>query len=125
MRKLALLAVFLALPLAGCNKPSPAPAWAVTAPERTVGDILAAANAAVVKYEADVKAGVAGTDNTALKSVMTQIQQALVIAQPAYNTWNSALKANSDAAEPAVLVTSVSTLQNSLSQLPTQYKAVN
>lgn len=115
---LACIVPIVAVP--GCTKQQP-PAWAITAPERTVGDIIAAGNAAVVKYEADVKAGVAGTDNATLKAVMSDIQKALVIAQPAYVTWANALKANPAAQESADLAGAIAAIQNALNALPSTY----
>jgi hypothetical protein len=103
--------------VAGCHKTAP-PAWALTAPERTVGDVIYSANTAVVKYEADVTAGESYTANPMLKKAMQDIQKSLAIAQPAYNTWNSALKVNPNTPEPANLVGAIAAIQNLLSQLP-------
>ena len=57
----------------GCLRKTAPPAWALTAPERTVGDVIAAANAAVVKYEADVANGIPATANPQLKAVMKSL----------------------------------------------------
>ena len=85
---LALAVGLVAIP--GCHKTAP-PAWALTAPERTVGDVIASANASVFKYEKDVAAGESYTENTKLKAVMRDIQKSLAIAQPAYSVWSVAL----------------------------------
>ena len=120
-RIIVLTAVFLALATlimtTGCHRAAP-PAWALTAPERTVGDIIASANAAVVKYEADVKAGIPAASNPQLKAVMQKIQQTLVVAQPGYNTWSAALKTNPNAPQPAELSGAIAALQAVLGQLP-------
>ena len=102
----------------GCKQTAPPPAWALTAPERTVGDVIATANAAVVKYEADVKAGVPSAANPTLKSVMQKMQQSLAIAQPGYNAWSKQLKTNPNAPVPAELSGAIASLQALLGQLP-------
>ena len=115
---IALVMVFSTFTVTGCKQQSKPPAWALTVPERTVGDIIASANAAVVKYEADVKAGVPAAANPQLKAVMRKIQQALTVAQPGYNTWAAALKANPNAPQPAELAGAIASLQSLLAQLP-------
>ena len=111
------LALCMTAGVAGCHKTAP-PAWALTAPERTVGDVIYSANTAVVKYEADVTAGESYTANPMLKKAMQDIQKSLAVAQPAYNAWNSALKVNPNTPEPANLVGAIAAIQNLLSQLP-------
>ena len=111
-----LLAACIALP--GCSHKSVPPAWAVTAPERTVGDIIASADAAVVKYEADVSAGVPAAANPTLKATMSDIQKSLTVAQPAYKVWSNALKANPNAQEPADLAGAITAIQTLLGELP-------
>lgn len=115
---LALAAIGFVPVVTGCKTQSPPPAWAITAPERTVGDVIYSANSAVVKYETDKTAGMAYTANTKLKAVMRDIQKSLAVAQPAYNTWNAALKANPAAPEPANLAGAIATIQSLLGQLP-------
>ena len=105
----------------GCHKTTP-PAWAITAPERTVGDIIYSANSAVVKYEADVTAGKEYTKNPQLKAAMKSIQKSLTVAQPSYVVWDAALKANPNAPEPANLVGAISAIQTLLGQLPSLTK---
>ena len=112
------LAVFGPLTITGCKTQAPPPAWALTAPERTVGDVIATANAAVVKYKADVKAGVPSAANLQLKAVMQKIQKSLAVAQPGYNAWSKALKANPNAPQPAELAGAIASLQALLGQLP-------
>ena len=121
MRKFAIAAVLALFTLGlttGCKQTSTPPAWALTAPERTVGDVIATANAAVVKYEADVKAGVPAAANPQLKAVMRKIQQGLVDAQPGFNKWEADLKANPNAPQPAELAGAIASLQALLGQLP-------
>ena len=109
------------IPTVGCKKSAP-PAWAITAPERTVGDVIASANAAVVKYEADVAAGVPATANPQLKAAMNDIQKSLTVAQPAYNVWSAQLKANPAAPEPANLAGAITAIQTLLGELPSLTK---
>lgn len=116
-----MLALCMFTAVTGCHKTAP-PAWAVTAPERTVGDIIASANAAVVKYEADVAAGIPATANPGLKATMSDIQKGLSIAQPAYKVWAQQLKANPNAPEPANLAGAIVAIQNLLGQLPSLTK---
>jgi hypothetical protein len=118
---LALAAIVTIPAVTGCHKTAP-PAWALTAPERTVGDIIATANAAVVQYEKDVAAGIPAAANPQLKATMSDIQKALVIAQPAYNVWSAQLKANPNAPEPADLAGAITAIQTLLGQLPSYAK---
>ena len=120
------LAAGLAVPaVTGCHKTAP-PAWALTAPERTVGDIIASANAAVVQYEKD-QADCAATPtlskcpsvaNPTLHATMSRIQQVLAVAQPGYDVWAAQLKANPNAPEPADLAGAITAIQALLAQLP-------
>jgi hypothetical protein len=107
----------LALLLIGCKTVTTLPAWAPTAPIATAGESIAAANAAVVQYEADVKAGY--VPSPTLNAIMSDIQQALVIAQPAFDQWETAARANAAAAEPVALPTQLTRISTDLSQLPT------
>ena len=112
------LALMLGAALGGCHNTAPPPAWALTAPERTVGDIIAMAESGVVKYKADLKANKSGTDNPQLKAVMQDIQKGLSIAQPAYKVWAAQLKANPAAPEPANLAGAIAAIQTALAELP-------
>ena len=111
-----------AMMISGCQHNTQPPAWALTAPERTVGDVIYSANAAVVKYEADVTAGVPAAANPQLKATMRDIQKALTVAQPAYDVWAAALKQNPAAPEPANLAGAIAAIQTLLGQLPSLTK---
>ena len=122
---LAFLAVFLALPsLTACKGPTAnvplAPGY-YTSAEQNVGEIIAAAKAAVVTYEGQkATAGfvpVPGEDQT-----MASIQQALVIADPLAIAWHASLSVSATAVEPASLVTAVKTINSGLAALPGSVK---
>ena len=117
MKRLALLAVFLALPLAGCKTVSvTVPAWAPNSAVAVAGEAIASANAALVQYEADVKSGFVPA--AALRTVMSDIQQALAIAQPAFNAWEAAARANPAAPEPTALPSALTRISTDLAKLP-------
>jgi hypothetical protein len=117
-----LLLLFALIPvLMGCKTQQPPPAWAATAPALTLpGELIAGANFAVVGYEKDAAAGVAYTKDAALKAVISDIQKALVVAQPAFNTWEAAAKTNPSALEPADLSAALLTIQADIGKLPAQ-----
>jgi hypothetical protein len=117
MKKLAMLSIWLALPLAGCKTVTTVPPpWAPNQAIATAGEIISAANNAVVQYEADVKAGF--VPSPALNSAMSDIQQGLAIAQPAFNEWEAAARANSTAAEPSALPAAIQRISTDLGKLP-------
>jgi hypothetical protein len=117
MKKLAMLSIWLALPLAGCKTVTTVPPpWAPNQAIATAGEIISAANNAVVQYEADVKAGF--VPSPALNSVMSDIQQGLAIAQPAFNEWEAAARANPTAAEPSALPAAIQRISTDLGKLP-------
>ena len=117
MKRLALLAVFLALPLAGCKTATaPVPAWAPNSAVAVAGEAIASANAAVMQYEADVKNGFVPA--AALRTVMSDIQQALAIAQPGFNAWEAAARTTPTAPEPTSLSTAIVRISTDLAKLP-------
>jgi hypothetical protein len=117
---LALLAVGLGFGVMGCkgttaNVPL-APGY-YTAAEQNVGEVIAAAKAAVTTYESQRTAtgfvAVPGEQQT-----MTAIQQALVIADPLAIAWHASLSTDTTAPEPAALVTAVKTINSGMAALP-------
>jgi hypothetical protein len=119
--KLLLCVVALgSLGLMGCKGPTAtaplAPGY-VTAGEQSVGEVIAAASAAVVKYEA-LKGAPGFVPIPGADATITAIQQTLVIADPLAVAWHNTLLTNSAAAEPAALVTAVNALNNGLAALP-------
>ena len=92
-----------------------------TSAEQNVGEIIAAAKAAVITYEGQkATAGfvpVPGEDKT-----MSGIQQALVIADPLAIAWHASLSVSATAVEPASLVTAVKTINSGLAALPGSVK---
>jgi hypothetical protein len=118
MKKLALLAIWLALPLAGCKTVStPPPAWAPNSQVAVAGYAIASGNAAVVQFEADVKGGFVPAP--ALRTVMSDMQQALAIAQPIFVQWEQAARTNAATPEPAGLPASIQKITTDLAKLPT------
>lgn len=89
----------------------------VTAGEQTVGEVIASADAIVLKYEADVQSGTY-KPTPAVTSAVSAIQQALAVADPLAVTWHQALLANASSAEPAALATAVSTITSNITHLP-------
>jgi hypothetical protein len=113
-----LCAIALSVALVGCKTAAtPLPSWAVNGQQALVGDVIAGADAAVVQYETDVKGGY--RPPVSERAAMQAIQESLAIAQPEYNTWAAALKANPAAVEPANLNAVISTIQTALATLPT------
>lgn len=114
----------------GCGHKTAPPAWAITAPERTVGDIIASAVSTVVGYEQDQADCAAkpeltkcpGVSNPKFHAAIQGMQKALAIAQPEYKKWDKSLKNNPLAPEPANLAAAISTIQTTLAQLPTLTK---
>ena len=114
------ISCLLTLSPTACKQQAP-PAWAATAPALTVpGELIAGANYAVMGYEKDAAAGMAYTQDATLKAVMSDIQKALTLAQPAFNSWEAALKANPAASEPAALPAALTQIQNDIAKLPAQ-----
>ena len=123
--KTLLLFALILVPFAtGCKAPTAtvplAPGY-YTAAEQTVGEVIAAAKAAVITYEGQkATAGfvpVPGEDQT-----MSGIQQALVIADPLAIAWHASLSVSATAVEPASLVTAVKTINSGLAALPGSVK---
>lgn len=112
---LSLLAVCCGCKTASTTTPL-APGY-VTVQEQAAGEAIAAADAVVLKYEADVKAGTY-VPTSAMTAAVSAIQKALVIADPLAVTWHNALVANSAATEPAALASAVSTINSNISALP-------
>lgn len=131
MKKLALLSIWLALPLIGCKTVTgPLPAWAPNEQIAVAGSVLSAANAVVVGYEKDQADCAAqpsltkcpGVSNLAIHNAVQDIQKALTIAQPQFNAWEKAVIVTPSAIEPADLAAAISTIQTTLAQLPTLTK---
>ena len=129
MKKFIALAnlVLVAIVFTGCKTvTAPLPAWAPNDQAATVGSIISAANADVVGYEKDqvdgattpILAKCPGVKNAALHTAVQDIQKSLVIAQPEFDAWLSALKTNPGATEPANLAAIISTIQSTLTQWP-------
>jgi hypothetical protein len=112
---LTLCVLFVGCKTAATSVPT-APGY-ITAQEQTVGEVIAGANAAVLKYEADVKAGTY-TPTPAMKTAISALQQALVIADPLATAWHQSLVTNAAAPEPAQLATAVSTINTNIAALP-------
>ena len=120
------LALLTVIPMVGCKTQTPPPAWAITAPQRTVGDIISSATSMVVQYEQNQKDCTAapaltkcpGVANVQLHTVMQDIQKSLTVANPAYKKWAAALKANPSAPESADLAGAISAIQTLLAELP-------
>jgi len=109
--------LLLALALAGCKQvTAPLPAWAPNAQVAAAGYAISAANAAVVKYEADVAAGF--VPSPTLRSVMSDMQQALATGQPIFDQWEVAARTDIAAPEPATLPAQITRLTSDLSKLP-------
>jgi len=100
----------------GCKTVAPLPVWAPNSSVAVAGEAIASANAAVVQYEKDVQAGF--TPTVALNNVMSDIQQALTIAQPAFNAWEAAVRANPSATEPTALPSALTRISTDLAKLP-------
>ena len=91
-----LLIVFaLLIPFAGCKGPTAtaplAPGYVIPA-EQAVGETIAGANAAVLKYEADVRSG-AYTPTPAIRAAIGATREALVISDPLAVAWHAQLLA--------------------------------
>ena len=121
----------VAIVLTSCKTvTTPLPAWAPNGQVATVGSVISAANAVVVGYEKDqadcaatpTLAKCPGVNNAALHNAVQDIQKSLTIAQPEFDAWLSAVKANPGATEPANLAAIISTIQSTLAQLPTLTK---
>lgn len=119
--KTLLLFALILVPFAtGCKAPTAtvplAPGY-YTAAEQTVGEVIAAANGAVLRYEKDVKAGTY-TPNPAMRSAADAIQKALVVADPLAVAWHKALAANATAPEPPALASAVQTINAKIGAIP-------
>jgi hypothetical protein len=101
----------------GCKTVTSLPPWAPTAPVAVAGESIAVANATVKQYEADVKAGFVPTPT--LRAVMSDIQQALVVAQPIFDQWEIASRVNPAAPEPTELPAQMVRISADLNKLPT------
>lgn len=125
---LLLLAALCLVPLAqGCKATNAKlPPWAVTPAQATVGSVISSAVYTVNGYEADKKACAAkptltycgDVANPTLKAAVQDIQKSLVVAKPAYDTWQAALKTDPKAAEPAALAAAITAIQTALANMP-------
>lgn len=111
-----LVSFALAVALAGCaHKTAPLPAWAINGPDASIGATIAAADAAVNQFNADVKAGFVPAPE--FHTVMQDLQKTLAVAQPAYKAWHGELKTNPQAGEPAALTAALLAITNDLTRL--------
>jgi len=113
--------------MCGCKTASaPLPPWAPNAQVATAGSVISAANNVVVGYEQDQKDCAAnaaltkcpGVSSPAIHKAVQDIQQALVVAQPQFNSWETAVRQDPAATEPANLAAAISTIQAVLAQFP-------
>ena len=117
MKRTILITALALVALAGCKQATaPIPAWAPNSALAVAGETIASANAAVMQYEADVKSGFVPA--AALRTVMSDIQQALAIAQPGFNAWEAAARTTPTAPEPTSLSTAIVRISTDLSKLP-------
>lgn len=114
----SLAPLVLMIALAGC-KPvtAPLPAWAPNSQVAATGYAIAAANGAVVQYEADKKAP-GFVLNATLDSVMSDIQQALAVGQPIFDQWEAQARTNATAPEPPALPAQITRITSDLAKLP-------
>lgn len=133
MKRISLLiaSMLCATAIVGCKTVSaPLPAWAPNAQIAITGSVISSAVSVVNGYEQDQRDCAAqptltkcpGVSNAAIHSAVSNIQKALTIAQPEFNAWETAVRANPVAGEPADLIAAISTLQTTLAQLPTLTK---
>jgi hypothetical protein len=124
MRTLALLAIALALPLAACKSATaPLPTGAVNTLDASINADLQAAHAAVVQYEADVKAGT-HTPTAQEKSVVNTLIAALNTADPLYQSYHAQLVANPAAGEPQQLIDALAAVTSNLTAIENLIQAV-
>jgi hypothetical protein len=119
MKKLALLSVFLALPLlmSGCKATvTPLPAGAYSPVDAQINEDLQAAHAALVKYSADVQSG-AHVPTAGEKVAVNKLIDAVNIADPAYQRYHAALAANPAAPEPAALIAALADVASNLTAI--------
>jgi len=103
--------------MCGCKTASaPLPAGAVNGLDAQVNAILQAGHAAVVQYDADVKAGFSPVP--AYASIMSNLTTALNTADPLYQAYHAQLVSAPQTAEPAQLVTATAQVQSLLNQIP-------
>jgi hypothetical protein len=108
--------LLVAFMLTSCKTVTTLPAWAPTAPVAAAGEAIASANGAVVQFEKDKAAGF--VPSPTLNAIMSDIQQALVIAQPAFDQWEQAARENAAAAEPVVLPTQLDRISADIAKIP-------
>jgi hypothetical protein len=116
-RRRWILAFVLGLALTGCKTVSaPLPTGAINTVDAQINAILQAGHAAVVQYDADVAAGFAPT--AAYKAILSNLTNALNIADPMYQSYHATLMTAPSTAEPESLVTATAQVQNLLGQIP-------
>ena len=121
MKKLALLSVFLALPLlmGGCKVVNaPLPAGAINAVDAGLNENLQAAHAGLVQYQSDVAKGL-HTPTPAETVVVNKVIVSLNTADMLYQSFHTALLANPNAGEPADLTAAVTAVSTNLTALQT------
>lgn len=113
----SLAPLVLMIALAGCKPVTVNPAWAPNSQVAAAGYAIAAANGAVVQYEADKKAP-GFVLNATLDSVMSDMQQALAVGQPIFQQWEVSARANATAPEPPLLPSQITRITSDLAKLP-------
>lgn len=115
---IASLAPFvLMIALAGCKTvTAPLPSWAMTPQIADAGYAISAAVGAVDQYEKDVANGFVPAP--ALRSVMSDMQQALAVGQPIFQQWEVSARANATAPEPTALPAQITRITSDLAKLP-------
>lgn len=96
----------------------PLPPGAANQLDAQINEVLQAGHAAAVKYESDVTAGF--NPSAAFKATMTQLVNALNIADPLYQTYHATLATNPAATEPPALSAAVTSVSNSLTQITSE-----
>lgn len=108
----------MAMDVSGCKQvTAPLPAWAPNSQVATAGYAIAAANGAVVQYEADKKAP-GFVLNATLDATMSDIQQALAVGQPIFDQWEAQARTNATAPEPPTLPAQITRITSDLAKLP-------
>ena len=101
----------------GCKQvAAPLPTNAVNAVDAGINENLQAAHAAVVKYQADVAAGL-HTPTPSEKLIVNDLINTLNVADPMYQNYHAVLKLNPAAGEPAELIAAVNAVTSNLSNL--------
>jgi hypothetical protein len=123
MKKLAVIILALPLFLAGC-KPAPLPTGAINGVDAALNANLQAAHAAVLQYEADVKAGL-HTPTVAERTAVNNIIGSLNIADPLYQAWHAQLQKDPTTPESAQLIGLAADISSELNAIENLVKGTN